>query len=139
MPSNWELFRDELESILSYDKRDGTRRLFEQFGKLLSSEGLLAKEGSIVDASFVAAPRQRNSREENQDIKDGKRPAGFESDSPKGRQKDCAASVHDSQVFAYNWVDHLSLKPSDLKIRLLILVSAYGVILVHLLLALANS
>jgi IS5 family transposase len=79
----------DFKQLLEQDNRDGTRRLFEQFGELLSSEGLLAKEGSIVDASFVAAPRQRNSREENQDIKDGKRPAGFESDTPKGRHKDC--------------------------------------------------
>jgi IS5 family transposase len=44
-----------------------------------------------VDASFVAAPRQRNSREENQKIKQGERPGGFEADTAKGRQKDCDA------------------------------------------------
>lgn len=81
----------DFKQLLEKDGRDGTRRLFEKFGRLLRTEGLLAKEGSIVDASFVAAPRQRNSREENQQIKQGKRPEGFEADTPKGRQKDCDA------------------------------------------------
>ena len=52
---------------------------------MLTTENLIAKEGSIVDASFVDAPRQRNSREENEQIKDGKRPRGFEEESAKGR------------------------------------------------------
>jgi IS5 family transposase len=79
----------DFKQLLEKDGRDGTRRLFKQFGQLLRSEGLLAKEGSIVDASFVAAPRQRNSREQNAQIKQGERPEGFEADTPKGRQKDC--------------------------------------------------
>ena len=49
-----------LEGTSSKDGRDGTRRLFEKFGRLLRTRGLPAQEGSIVDASFVAAPRQRN-------------------------------------------------------------------------------
>jgi transposase, IS5 family len=40
-----------------------------------------------VDVSFTDAPRQRNSREENQQIKDGKRPEGFETSSSKGSKK----------------------------------------------------
>jgi IS5 family transposase len=81
----------DFKQLLEKDGRDGTRRLFERFGRQLQSEGLLAKEGSIVDASFVAAPRQRNSREQNAQIKKGERPEGFEADTPKGRQKDCDA------------------------------------------------
>jgi transposase, IS5 family len=82
----WD-FREALEK----DGRDGTRRLFELFHGFLDSKGLVAREGSIVDASFVDAPRQRNTSEENKQIKNGERPEGFESDSAKGRQKDCDA------------------------------------------------
>jgi hypothetical protein len=64
----------DFKQLLEKDGRDGTRRLFKQFGQLLRSEGLLAKEGSIVDASFVAAPRQRNSREQNAQIKQTQKP-----------------------------------------------------------------
>ncbi len=58
-------------------------------GQLPGTEGLLAKEGSMVDASFVAAARQRNRGEENQKIKQGERPGGFKANTARGRQKDC--------------------------------------------------
>lgn len=45
--------------------------LFEDFNRVLASKGLIVNEGKIIDASFVEAPRQRNTREENQKIKDG--------------------------------------------------------------------
>ena len=52
--------------------QDGTfDRLFQQFGAFLDDQGLIVKEGKIIDASFVVAPRQRNSRSENAAIKRG--------------------------------------------------------------------
>lgn len=45
--------------------------LFEDFNKVLAEKGLIVNEGKIIDASFVEAPRQRNTREENQKIKEG--------------------------------------------------------------------
>ncbi|MFA5973231.1 MAG: IS5 family transposase [Lentimicrobiaceae bacterium] len=45
--------------------------LFGQFIGYLESNGLIFNEGQIIDASFTIAPRQRNTREENQQIKDG--------------------------------------------------------------------
>ena len=41
------------------------------FDKMLESEGLITHKGTIVDATFVDVPRQRNSREENKKIKEG--------------------------------------------------------------------
>lgn len=46
--------------------------LFELFGNYLNSNGLILNEGKIIDASFTIAPRQRNTREENKQIKEGK-------------------------------------------------------------------
>ncbi len=43
--------------------------LFNVFLRELYSLGMILKEGSIIDASFVEVPRQRNSREENKEIK----------------------------------------------------------------------
>ena len=82
----WD-FREALEK----DKRDGTRQLFDLFQSNLEQQGLIAREGSMVDASFVDAPRQRNTREQNAQIKNGKRPEEFGQQTPKGRQKDCDA------------------------------------------------
>lgn len=39
------------KQLLEKDGRDGGRKLFERFGQLLQSQGMLAKEGSIVNAS----------------------------------------------------------------------------------------
>jgi transposase, IS5 family len=44
--------------------------LFESFRLVLQDKGLIFNEGKIIDASFTEVPRQRNTREENQKIKD---------------------------------------------------------------------
>ena len=62
--------------------------LHDAFHKQLDDMGFQASKGQIVDASIVEAPRQRNSREENEAIKRGETP-----DWPEGkrRQKDVEA------------------------------------------------
>ena len=47
--------------------------LFDKFNKFLADQGLLLKNGTIVDATFVEAPKQRNTPEENRAIKNGKK------------------------------------------------------------------
>lgn len=66
-------------------------KFFERFGELLKEKGLMAQEGKIVDASFVDVPRQRNDREENKTIKEGKIPEGWKENPEKLRQKDVDA------------------------------------------------
>ena len=44
--------------------------LFTIFNETLDAAGVFANEGKMVDASFVEAPRQRNTREENKHIKE---------------------------------------------------------------------
>lgn len=46
--------------------------LFSQFTVFLETKGLIMNEGKMIDASFTVAPRQRNTREENQTIKEGR-------------------------------------------------------------------
>jgi IS5 family transposase len=77
------LFREQLTETGLIDP------LFEQFDEFLRKNGFSAKKGQIIDASIVAAPRQRNSREENKAIKEGDIPEDW-SDSKK-RQKDTDA------------------------------------------------
>ena len=43
--------------------------LFNQFTNYLESKKIIFNEGQLVDASFTIAPRQRNTREENEKIK----------------------------------------------------------------------
>jgi len=45
--------------------------LFNQFIQFLEDKNLIFNEGKLIDASFTVAPRQRNTREENEKIKNG--------------------------------------------------------------------
>ena len=75
------LFREQLTTLGLVEK------LFAQFDADLDASGFSASKGSIIDASIVQAPRQRNSRDDNAQIKAGKRPASFDENPCKGRQK----------------------------------------------------
>ena len=71
--------------------------LFNLFTGQLLGQGIVAKEGSIVDASFVDVPRQHNTREENADIKQGAIPLEFAKKDKNGKhsklfQKDTDAT-----------------------------------------------
>lgn len=66
--------------------------LFDLFLEELNKLNLIVNEGKIVDASFVEAPRQRNSREENKHIKEeGKAPDQWKGTPSKLAQKDVNA------------------------------------------------
>jgi transposase, IS5 family len=65
--------------------------LFERFDAALSAAGFLAMSGRIIDASIVAAPKQRNTDEEKRDIKEGRIPPQWAAEPAKRRQKDCDA------------------------------------------------
>jgi len=67
------------------------RKLFDLFLNKLEEQGYTAKKGHIIDAPIVIAPRQRNSREENQQIKDGKIPEDWNKNPNKLAQKDTDA------------------------------------------------
>jgi IS5 family transposase len=62
--------------------------LFADFDSYLKQSGYLAMGGQIIDATIVPVPKSRNSREENEAIKAGAMPKGWESHPAKRRQKD---------------------------------------------------
>jgi len=79
------LFREQLTELGLIEE------LFDQFEADLAASGFAASQGSIVDANIVESPRQRNTREENAQIKQGERPESFDKNPHKGRQKDTDA------------------------------------------------
>jgi transposase, IS5 family len=62
--------------------------LFERFDTVLATAGFLAMGGQIIDASIVAAPKQRNPDGEKRDIKEGRIPSAWAGKPAKLRQKD---------------------------------------------------
>jgi transposase, IS5 family len=61
---------------------------FFRFNQALDEQRIFAQNGQIVDASIVEVPRQRNSREENEQIKQGQTPEAWKQKPNKLRQKD---------------------------------------------------
>jgi IS5 family transposase len=95
-------FRDELAqaNVVEY--------LFTQFDQFLRDHGFRAQKGQIVDASIIRVPTQRNSRDENTDLKAGK-PISSWSDSKK-RQKDTEARWTKRQGIAFfGYKNHVSI------------------------------
>jgi IS5 family transposase len=109
----WD-FKQRIEA----EGREGSRKLFDAFGQILEGKGIVAREGSIVDASFVDAPRQRNDRDQNQRIKKGERPEEFDTNPAIGRQKDSQArwSKKNNEVH-YGWKNHVK---ADLKTKIIL-------------------
>lgn len=62
--------------------------LFRRFDEALRATGFLAMSGQIVDATIVAAPKQRNTLEEKKAIKDGRIPEAWKGKPAKLAQKD---------------------------------------------------
>ncbi len=81
------LFKEKLA------KANVIEELFNLFFQELENMNLIAHDGSIIDASFVEVPKQRNSRDENKDIKDGKIPENWEKEENANKlsQKDIDA------------------------------------------------
>ena len=105
------LFRETLV------KKGTITKLFGMFDRYLVEAGFHAKKGMIVDASFVEVPRQRNTREENDRIKNGTTPSDWEKNPDKLRQKDLDArwTKKNDQTF-YGYKNHANV---DVKHKLI--------------------
>jgi transposase, IS5 family len=69
-------------------KADAVEALFRRFDETLRSAGFLAMSGQIIDATIVAAPKQRNTDAEKQAIREGRIPDGWKEKPAKLAQKD---------------------------------------------------
>jgi len=79
-------FREELNNAKILDT------IFYRFVKQLEEKGIITYSGSIVDATFVDVPRQRNTKDENKEIKEGKIPKEWE--KKKNRNKKAQKDVN---------------------------------------------
>jgi IS5 family transposase len=96
------LFREQL------GERGLEKKVFAKFDRYMREQGCTAKKGQIVDASIIAAPKQRNSRDENKQIKTGKIPED-RSDN-KRRQKDTDAKwVKKNGKNHYGYKNHIQI------------------------------
>lgn len=83
------------------------KELFDLFETSLEELNLIAHEGKLVDASFVEVPRQRNSREENAEVKAGTTPQEWKETPNKLAQKDVDARwTKKNNVSYYGYKNH---------------------------------
>jgi len=98
------LFREQLQ------KQGLVEELFEQFEGYLQQAGYQAKDGQIMDATLVPVPKQRNGKEENQQIKSGQLPEEWSQQSHKRAQKDIDARwTKKNNVSHFGYKDHISI------------------------------
>lgn len=99
-------------------EKDVIMGLFKTFNETLDAAGIFANEGKMVDASFVEAPRQRNTREENKHIKEtGTAPEAWKENPHKLCQKDTDARwTKKNDVVFYGYKNHIK---SDTKTKLI--------------------
>lgn len=84
--------------------------LFALFNSKLSSLNLIVHQGRIVDASFVEVPRQRNTKEENDQIKNGEIPESISKNPAKQSQKDTDARwTKKHNVSYYGYKNHVKV------------------------------
>ena len=105
------LFRETLTN------KEVIEKLFDKFNNFLDEMGYKAKKGQLIDASFVEVPKQRNSREENEQIKNGEKPPEWEATPFKNRQKDKDArwTKKDGKAY-YGYKNHIN---ADSKFKLI--------------------
>ena len=84
--------------------------LFDQFTKVLMKNNIVAKEGSIVDATFIDVPRQHNTKEENVDIKKGAIPLSFAKKDKNGNLSKLSQKDTDARWMSKNGERHFGYK-----------------------------
>jgi IS5 family transposase len=97
------VFRERLKELALVEV------LFARFHEQLAAKGYVARAGQMIDATFVEVPRQRNSREENAQIKAGEPPVGWEEHPAKQRQKDVDARwTKKNEENHYGYKNHIN-------------------------------
>ena len=86
------------------------KELFDKFTHAMEQIGVITHEGSIVDASFIDVPKQRNNREENKKIKEGNGDELWKDNENKCCQKDMDARwAKKNKETHYGYKDHVKV------------------------------
>jgi IS5 family transposase len=97
-------FRQQLVDLELVDS------IFSLFVKELEKLGLIVNEGKIIDASFVEVPKQRNTKDENKQIKNDEIPKSFEDNLNKKEQKDTDARwTKKNNVNYFGYKNHIKI------------------------------
>jgi IS5 family transposase len=111
------LFRESLKDLKL------TETLFNEFNRQLDRAGLIARKGQLVDASFVKAPVQRNTPDENARLKAGEAPDDWPEN--KRRQKDSEARwTKKGDKSYYGYKNHVNVDNAHKLVRKYVVTDA---------------
>lgn len=96
------LFRETLR------KAGAIEKLFRRFDRMLETHGFAASGGQIIDATFVEAPRQRNNRDDNEAIKQGKVPESWSEKKQAHKDTDARWTKKNGVTF-YGYKNHANV------------------------------
>lgn len=82
--------------------------LFALFTRELETRGIVTHKGTIVDATFVDAPKQRNTREENKRIKEGDVPEDWSAHKRQQKDTDARWTKKNNEVH-FGYKDHVKV------------------------------
>jgi len=82
--------------------------LFALFTHELEARHIVTHKGTIVDATFVDAPKQRNTREENKRIKEGEVPEGWSDNKHCQKDTDARWTKKNHEVH-FGYKDHIKV------------------------------
>jgi transposase, IS5 family len=103
------LFRDKLTGSGMVEK------LFGHLDKQLDKDGIIVHKGKLVDASIVEVPVQRNSRNENKQLKDGEVPEGRSENKLRQKDPDAQWVTHNGRNY-FGYKNHIK---ADSKTKLI--------------------
>lgn len=103
------LFRDKLASGGMIEK------LFAHLDKQLDKDGIIVHKGKLVDASIVEVPIQRNSRDENKQLKEGDVPGDWSDNKLRQKDTDARWVTHNGKS-AFGYKNHIK---ADTKTKLI--------------------
>jgi transposase, IS5 family len=83
-------------------------KLFVLFQEYLDGKGIIANRGSIIDATFVELPRQRNNRDENEQIRGRQSPSGWSEEKERQKDTDARWTKKREETF-FGYKDHVKV------------------------------
>lgn len=103
------LFRDKLTDGGMIEK------LFGHLDKQLDKDGVIVHKGKLVDASIVEVPVQRNSRDENKELKEGIIPEDWNENKQRQKDTDAQWVTHNGKNY-FGYKNHIK---ADSKTKLI--------------------
>jgi IS5 family transposase len=82
--------------------------IFHLFVQELEGLGIVTRVGSIIDATFVEVPRQRNTRDENAKIKKGETPDEWDDKKKSHKDIDARWTKKNNETY-YGYKDHIKV------------------------------